>query len=183
MNMKLLAAAVIALNISACATVTKGSNDTVKIASTPSDAKIVFEDTANKLQDQTCMTPCEIELKRKNTYETTVSKKGYSTFVTTLVPKVSTSGGAGMAGNVLFGGIIGAGVDAATGAMKDLSPNNFNVMLQAEGTPSYAEDKDGKKILSQDEADKMMEEAEKAKEMEEAAKDKVSAVSTSDNAG
>jgi len=34
-----------------------------------------------------------------------------------------------MAGNVLLGGIIGAGVDAATGATKKLTPNPIRVTL------------------------------------------------------
>jgi hypothetical protein len=37
-----------------------------------------------------------------------------------------------MAGNVLVGGLIGAGVDVATGAMLDLSPNPVNVTLESE---------------------------------------------------
>jgi hypothetical protein len=36
-----------------------------------------------------------------------------------------------MAGNVLLGGIIGAGVDVATGAMLDLVPNPLVVKLEA----------------------------------------------------
>lgn len=34
-----------------------------------------------------------------------------------------------MAGNVILGGLIGAGVDAATGATKDLKPNPIEVKL------------------------------------------------------
>lgn len=37
-----------------------------------------------------------------------------------------------MAGNVLVGGIIGAGVDAGTGAMLDLTPNPAHVDLRPE---------------------------------------------------
>jgi hypothetical protein len=36
----------------------------------------------------------------------------------------------GVAGNVLVGGIIGLGVDAATGASQDLVPNPLKVTLQ-----------------------------------------------------
>jgi hypothetical protein len=35
-----------------------------------------------------------------------------------------------MAGNVLVGGLIGAGVDVATGAMNDLTPNPVNLVLE-----------------------------------------------------
>lgn len=48
---------------------------------------------------------------------------------------ISTAGGAGMAGNVIFGGLIGIGVDASTGAMRDLAPNPIEVTLEeGEGT-------------------------------------------------
>jgi hypothetical protein len=39
-----------------------------------------------------------------------------------------------MAGNVLLGGVIGAGVDAATGATKQLKPNPVQVTLVAKGS-------------------------------------------------
>lgn len=148
MNFKLTVALAASISLSACATVTKGSNDTVKMTSTPSEARVVFEDTAQKLQPQSCATPCEIELNRKRTYKTTVSKAGYENFVVIMEPKVSTSGGTAMAGNLLVGGIIGAGVDAATGAMKDLTPNNLEVTLAPTGGQSFATDKKGQKIES-----------------------------------
>lgn len=43
---------------------------------------------------------------------------------------MATSGGAALAGNVLVGGIIGLGVDAATGASKELTPNPVRVTLE-----------------------------------------------------
>lgn len=47
----------------------------------------------------------------------------------TVSPQVSGGGGAGMAGNVLFGGLIGAAVDAGSGAMHDLVPNPVDVRM------------------------------------------------------
>ena len=118
------------------------------MTSQPSEASVVFDDTAQKLQPSRCETPCEIELNRKRTYKATVSKSGYEDFVVIMEPKVSTSGGTAMAGNLLLGGIIGAGVDAATGAMKDLSPNNLDVILAPSGGKSYALSKNEQKIES-----------------------------------
>ena len=43
--------------------------------------------------------------------------------------RVSSGGGAAMAGNVVFGGIIGAAVDSGSGAMLELVPNPVNVTL------------------------------------------------------
>jgi hypothetical protein len=51
-----------------------------------------------------------------------------------------------MAGNVVFGGIIGAGVDAATGATKQLKPNPVVVTLvpkAADGRAAGAGGNDG----------------------------------------
>ena len=146
MNIKLITALIASISLSGCATVTKGSNDTVKMTSQPSEARIVFDDTTLKYQPKSCVTPCEIELNRRRTYNATVSKNGYEDFVVVMVPKVSTSGGSAMAGNLLLGGIIGAGVDGLTGAMKDLTPNNLDVILAPTGGQSYALDKDDQKI-------------------------------------
>ena len=44
-----------------------------------------------------------------------------------------------MAGNVIFGGIIGAAVDAASGATKKLVPNPINVQLEKIDNPSIKE--------------------------------------------
>ena len=43
-----------------------------------------------------------------------------------------------MAGNVLIGGIIGIGVDAATGATQDLKPNPLHVVLESDAPPPPA---------------------------------------------
>ena len=148
MKIKLITAIAASISLSACATVTKGSNDTVKMTSTPSEASILFEDTAQKLQPARCQTPCEIELNRKRTYKTTVSKEGYEDFVVMMEPKLSTSGGTAFAGNLLVGGLIGAGVDAATGASKDLTPNNLDITLAPNGGTSFATNKKGIRIES-----------------------------------
>jgi len=44
--------------------------------------------------------------------------------------KTADAGAAGVAGNILVGGIIGLGVDAATGASQDLVPNPVEVKLE-----------------------------------------------------
>ena len=54
----------------------------------------------------------------------------------TVTNKVSTGGGVAMAGNVLVGGILGAGIDAGTGAMLDLTPNPAHVDLSQERAPA-----------------------------------------------
>ena len=45
-----------------------------------------------------------------------------------------------MAGNVLVGGLIGAAIDAGSGAMNDLRPNPVRVKLVPLGKPEDEED-------------------------------------------
>lgn len=62
--------------------------------------------------------------------------EGYQLATVTVTNKVSTGGGVAMAGNVLVGGILGAGIDAGTGAMLDLTPNPAHVDLSQERAPA-----------------------------------------------
>ncbi|KCZ52865.1 hypothetical protein HY3_08500 [Hyphomonas pacifica] len=74
-----------------------------------------------------------MELNRKYTYSVEIAKEGYETWVQLLEPKLSGDGTAGMAGNILLGGVIGAAVDASTGAMNDLKPNPMVATLVPAG--------------------------------------------------
>ena len=127
MKTMLLLGAVLA--VSACATVTKGTEDTVVFNSTPPGASVAFKEVSGRINQAGCTTPCTLEINRKFTYSVEMSKEGYETSVQLLEPKLSTDGTAGMAGNVLLGGVIGAAVDASTGAMNDLKPNPMEVTL------------------------------------------------------
>ena len=60
----------------------------------------------------------------------TVSKDGYVSQEVQVTSGISGNGAAGMAGNVIFGGVIGAVVDGNSGAMNDLTPNPLVVTLR-----------------------------------------------------
>ena len=121
--LKYVAVAAAAMSLCACATVTKGTEDTVTFESTPSGAAVSFNEVTGRINQSGCTTPCTIELNRKYTYSVEFEKEGYETWVQLLEPKLSGDGTAGMAGNILLGGVIGAAVDASTGAMNDLRLN------------------------------------------------------------
>lgn len=108
-----------------CATVTRGTTEVLSVDSTPSGA------TVSMSNGERCQTPCAVELKRKYPVTVEVCKAGYAPVVTNILSQISGAGSAGMAGNVLVGGIIGAGVDASSGAMRDLRPNPLSVTLEA----------------------------------------------------
>ena len=112
-----------ALSLSACATITRGSSQKFTIESSPTEAE------AKLSTGQTCVTPCTLTLKRKSKFTVTVSKEGYQSSETKVHGKVKGGGAAGVAGNAIFGGLIGAGVDAASGAALSLDPNPLKVTL------------------------------------------------------
>ncbi|MDZ7628479.1 MAG: hypothetical protein U5J99_08775 [Parvularculaceae bacterium] len=107
-----------------CATVIRGTKETSRFESTPSGALVMVESiSTDKLGPFTCVTPCELELKRKREWNVVFTLDGYKPVTGQLVPKLTGGGVASGAGNVIAGGIIGIGVDAGTGANLDLRPN------------------------------------------------------------
>jgi hypothetical protein len=68
--------------------------------------------------------------KRSADITVTVTKEGYEPQVIPLTKEIPGSGAAGFAGNLLVGGLVGMGVDAATGAAQDHKPNPVIVTLQ-----------------------------------------------------
>jgi hypothetical protein len=121
-------AAVAALLLPACATVTRGTSQKFAIESTPSQAEVALS------TGQTCVTPCKLKLKRKHGFTATFTKAGYETYRATVKSKFSGGGAAAGAGNVLIGGIIGAAVDGSSGALNNLTPNPLKVTLVESGT-------------------------------------------------
>lgn len=109
-----------------CATITRGTSEAWVVESDPSGADVKLS------TGQECVTPCALKLKRKTAFSVTITKAGYKTVDTEILSQVAGAGAAGMAGNVLVGGIIGIGVDAASGATKELKPNPLIVNLEAE---------------------------------------------------
>lgn len=113
--------------MSACATVTRGKHDAWTVQSEPSGAAVK---TSNDFHCEA--TPCTFTMERKAEFDVTVTKPGYKTWTGHVTHHISKAGGAGMAGNVILGGVIGAAVDSTSGAMMDLVPNPLTVKLEPE---------------------------------------------------
>jgi len=124
--MKYLILIIFTFTMISCATVTRGRTQAFTITSEPTSALVTM---SNGL---TCTTPCTLTVDRRPGFVVTVSKEGYETVNATVASQVAGAGSAGMAGNLLLGGVIGAGVDASTGAMNELVPNPLHVILPEE---------------------------------------------------
>lgn len=131
--MRLLLAAAIALPCVGCASVTRGTTENISIATTPSGATA---DISGLEAPTACVTPCVIQAKRNADITVTINKEGYQSQVIPLTKEIPGSGAAGFAGNILAGGLIGMGVDAATGAALDHKPNPVIVTLQPVAPPT-----------------------------------------------
>jgi hypothetical protein len=122
MKRVLMVAALLALN--GCASIARGTSETVEIQVEPKDA------TVTTSLGFSCTTmPCQFKVDRKTEFTVSATKEGYQPQTVDVVTKVSGKGAAGFAGNVLVGGVIGMGVDAATGATKDHFPNPVVIKL------------------------------------------------------
>jgi len=117
-----LAAACVML--SACATITRGSTQKYSIETSPTQAEVKLS------TGQTCVSPCNLKLKRKAGFTVKASKQGYSEATAIVDSHIRGGGIAGGAGNILAGGLIGIAVDASSGAMNDLTPNPLLLTLQ-----------------------------------------------------
>ncbi len=96
---------------------TRGMNDQVQILSDPPGAEV------RTSMSQTCVTPCTLQFGRKDEFSVTASMPGYYTSEMAVSTRIAGAGAAGFAGNILLGGVVGVGVDAATGATLEHYPN------------------------------------------------------------
>jgi hypothetical protein len=124
--MRNLAIIGLTLCLGGCATIVRGSDETVQMNSEPPGAQVRTD-----LGLSCPATPCEIKVPRKSEFTATFVKEGFKDQRQFVATKFGGGGAAGLAGNVLVGGIVGVGVDAATGATMDHSPNPVFVKMEA----------------------------------------------------
>lgn len=112
--------------LAGCATITRGTTTAFVVETQPSGAQVSLS------TGQTCpATPCTFaRISRESEFTVTVSKEGYGTTTHSVTHRTAGGGSAGMAGNVILGGLIGAAVDANSGATQDLVPNPLIVHLE-----------------------------------------------------
>jgi hypothetical protein len=121
--MPAIAAAATVLFCAGCATITRGTTEQIQIASEPPGAE------ARTSMGFVCVTPCTLQVGRKDEFTVTVSKPGYEPAEVPVTTKVNPGGGTAFAGNILIGGLVGMAADASTGAGLDHYPNPVEVDL------------------------------------------------------
>lgn len=107
-----------------CATVTRGTVNQVQIISEPSGAE------ARTSIGHTCTTPCTLTVDRKSEFTVSYSKEGFAEASVPVATRLAGAGAAGLAGNILIGGVVGIVADAATGATLEHYPNPVSATLQ-----------------------------------------------------
>jgi hypothetical protein len=121
----LLAAAlsIAAAGLSGCATVTRGVHEALVVETDPSGANVKLS------TGDMGTTPTSFRIRRRGALDVTISKQGYEVIHVHVSTQIAGWGAAGMAGNVLLGGVVGAGVDAFSGGTLEHKPNPIRVTL------------------------------------------------------
>lgn len=115
----------LAASLGGCATVTRGTTTQFAVTSTPPGAAVK---TSTGFSCDA--TPCSMKMPRKHEFDVTVTKVGYQSKTQHVRSAVAGAGAAGMAGNIVLGGVIGMAVDGTSGAMDDLTPNPIHFDLE-----------------------------------------------------
>lgn len=113
----------LALVLQGCATIVNGPKQDIGISSTPSSASVWVDGTSIGY------TPLIVGLTRESSHTVRIELDGYEPFQVGLSKKVS----GWVAGNLAVGGIAGFVVDAVTGSMYCLYPDQIHAILVKQG--------------------------------------------------
>lgn len=116
-------AGLVALALAGCGTIINGSTQQITIQSAPSGASVAVNGVRN------AETPAILSLSRKTGHALEIELDGYEPFQMNI--ERGTSGW--VWGNIVFGGLIGLVVDASTGGMYKLTPDQIAAELEESG--------------------------------------------------
>lgn len=124
-----------------CATIMKGSDQQIKINSTPTAAKVIVKSTDGMvIFDGT--TPATVKLSKKKEYIVTVTMEGYKES-TANITKQGIEGW--FWGNIICGGLIGIVVDITSGSINKLAPEEVSIEMKT----AYLENQEETFVLFQ----------------------------------
>jgi len=121
--------AVIAIGLGGCATITRGTTQQVSV-NTPGVPGATCTLTSSSVGVKTVVTPSVVTLEKgQESVAVRCTKAGFQDGVGIIPSNIE-----GMtAGNIVLGGVIGLGVDAASGAMNKYSPQIDIIMHRTSG--------------------------------------------------
>lgn len=112
----------ILLSATSCATIITGTKDKITFNSTPDGAKVMHKGV------EKCTTPCTAEIPRSlGKQMVTFEKEGFNSKEVKLTKTFNPV----TLVNILLGGVIGLGIDTATGSITKYSPKEYKVELEA----------------------------------------------------
>jgi len=118
--------------LTSCATIMHGTRQNIGISSNPSNAS-VWVDHA-----YIGNTPIIVEMSRKNNHIVRIELDGYQPYEATFSKQVS----GWVFGNVIFGGIIGLAVDAISGGIYSLTPDQIQAEMRTNSMAYSKKSKD-----------------------------------------
>lgn len=110
-----------ATSLTSCATIMHGSRQSVGIASNPSNANIWVDGC------YVGNTPIIVEMTRNNNHFVTIQLDGFLPYQATFSKELSYW----VFGNIVFGGVIGLAIDAISGAIYKLTPDQIQAELRS----------------------------------------------------
>lgn len=119
-----VAAIFLAFTLAGCATVTRGTTNDVEFVSEPAGA------VATTSLGSSCTTPCSLRFSRKEEFSVVFRLAGHADETVEVKSRLGGAGAAGLAGNVILGGVVGIVADAASGATLEHAPNPVKVILR-----------------------------------------------------
>lgn len=137
---KITAIAAAALLLPACSTVVNGTNQSIAFnTGNVTGADCELTGGSEFAVSENFVSPADVQVPRsKKALQLSCSKAGYETAKKTVNSKVEATTG----GNLLIGGFIGAGVDAATGALYKYPETVSLLMQKLTGSPAAKDESD-----------------------------------------
>lgn len=111
----------ISMILTSCATIMHGTTQSIGISSNPSNANVWVD---SKYMGNT---PIIVDMSRKNNHIVRIDLEGYQPYEATFSKQLSCW----VFGNVVFGGVIGLAVDAISGGIYRLTPEQVQAELRS----------------------------------------------------
>ena len=121
-HLRVLVLVAVAFPVAGCGVIFGGTTETLRVSSSPAAARLTTEPTTG-----TFTTPASLALQRKHSYVLTAELDGYRPAELQIRQELRIGP---LVLDILFTGLIGVVVDAATGGWWNLEPDDSNLVLE-----------------------------------------------------